>query len=169
MRNKEQAGMEWAETEQPRPRHKTKFIVILIVVLALLLCAGVWIGVEVAGGSGNSAAPSGYIAVYMTTGDVYFGKPNWFPSLSLTNALYLQRSTDQTGKTQIGIAPFSGVFWQPVGDIHLNGQQILFWASISKGSQIVQAIENPASLTNQQQQAPASAGPAATSTTGSNK
>jgi hypothetical protein len=146
---------------------KFTFFLLLVVVL-VLLGGGVWIGVSMAGPKpAAGAAPSGYIAVYMTTGDIYFGKPSWFPSLVLRNSLYLQRSVDQSGKTQLGLSSFTDAFWRPVGDIHINSNQVLFWAPVREDSQIVQAIENPGSLTGQPSSPAQGAVPAATSSASS--
>lgn len=128
-------------------KNKKLFIVLFVVVLVVLIGLGVWIGVAIVGSrTANPAAPSGYTAVYMTSGDIYFGKLHWFPKPYLTDALYVTRSTGQNGQTQLGLAAFTSSFWSPVGDIYFNPSQVLFTASLRNDSQIIAAIQNPALL-----------------------
>lgn len=122
------------------------FVVLVVVVVAL----GIWIGLAISGSGAMSSAsnpdgPSPYSAVYLATGDIYFGKLSWFPSPHLTDVWYLTRSQDQSGQTQLGVAPFKSVSWGPVDEINLDTKQIVFWTALSNGSQMVQAIEGTAS------------------------
>ena len=134
---------------------KFAFFFFLIVIVVLII-VGILIGLMVVSSHGGSDpnAPSPYTAVYMTSGDIYFGKLSTFPHLRLTDVWYLERSTAQNGQPQVGIAPFTSAFWGPVGDIDINSQSVLFYAPIKNGSQLVQAFENPSSV-QQAAQAPA--------------
>jgi len=128
-------------------KNKKLFIVLFFVILVVLIGLGVWIGMAVVGNrTADPSAPSGYTAVYMTSGDIYFGKLHWFPREYLSDALYVVRSTGQSGQAQLGLATFKSAFWNPVGDIYLNPAQILFTAPLRNDSQIVAAIQNPALL-----------------------
>ncbi|MBI2623586.1 MAG: hypothetical protein HYW65_03360 [Candidatus Liptonbacteria bacterium] len=129
-----------------------RFAVIVIVIVIVLVLAGVWVGSLIAGGKRGA---SGYTAVFLVTGDVYFGKLSWFPSPKLSSAWFLQRGVDQQNQPQLGLAPFTSVFWGPAGDVYLNPKQILFWAPIKPESQVAQAIANPQSV---QQAAPPAGG-----------
>jgi len=126
-----------------------RFAVIIIAIVVVLVILGVWAGSFLAGS--KQAGASGYTAVFLTSGDVYFGKLSWFPWPKLTKAWFLQRSVDQQNQPQLGLAPFSSVFWGPAGDVFLNPKQILFWAPIASDSSVAKAIENPDSI---RQQAP---------------
>jgi hypothetical protein len=126
-----------------------RLAIILVVLVLVLILLGVWVGSFLSGG--KQAGASGYTAVFLVTGDVYFGKLSWFPSPKLSKAWFLQRSVGQDNQPQLGLAPFSSVFWGPAGDMYLNPKQILFWAPIKADSQVAKAIENPAAV---QQQTP---------------
>ena len=128
-----------------------RFKILVVVVVVVLVLAGVWVGSRIASAKGAN----GYTAVFLVSGDVYFGKLSWFPWPRLTNVWFLQRSVDKENQPQLGLAPFSSVFWGPAGDVYLNPKQILFWAPIKPDSKVAQAIENPASI---QQQAPPAGG-----------
>jgi len=116
--------------------------IVIVVVLA------VWAGIEIAGmtGGSNANAASPYSAVYLTTGDVYFGKLSWFPSPHMSDVWYITRNQGQNGQTQLGLAPMKSIFWGPIGNISLNAQDIVFSTRLLNSSQVVQAIENPSSL-----------------------
>ena len=144
---------------------KFAFFFFLIVIVVLII-VGILIGLMVVGSHGGSDpnAPSPYTAVYMTSGDIYFGKLSTFPHLRLMDVWYLERSTAQNGQPQVGVAPFTSAFWGPVGDIEINSQSVLFYAPIKNGSQLVQAFENPSAVQRAAPQAPV-----ATTTPSSNK
>ncbi len=129
-------------------KNKKLLIVAFFVVLAILIGLGVWAVIEITGSNNtNPAGPSGYTAVYMISGDVYFGKLHSFPKPYLTDVLYITRNTGQNGQVQLGLASFKSVSWAPVGDIYFNPNQVLFTAPLRNDSQIVAAIQNPALLT----------------------
>jgi hypothetical protein len=119
-------------------------IVILVVLIAII--AGVWMAVS-ASKDPNGASP--YSAVYLTSGDIYFGKLSWFPQPHLTDVWYLQRSTDASGQTQVSVAPLKSVFWGPMDEVTLNANQILFTTRLSNSSQLVSGFENPQLLQQQ--------------------
>jgi len=128
-------------------KNKKLFITLFFVILVILIGLGIWIGITMVGSHATDpAAPSGYTAVYMTSGDIYFGKLHSFPKPYLTDALYVTRNTGQNGQTQLGLATFKSAFWSPVGEIYFNPSQVLFTAPLRNDSQIITAIQNPTSL-----------------------
>lgn len=116
-----------------------------VVVLVVLIAIGAWVWMEMTAAK-DTDGPSAYSAVYLTSGDIYYGKLSWFPQPHLTNVWYLQRSTDTSGKTQVAVVPLKSVFWGPVDEITLNTSQILFWTHLKNSSQLVSGFENPQSL-----------------------
>ncbi len=123
-------------------------LVLIVILLALVavLTVKYW---RVRG----EASVSSYTAVYMASGDIYFGKMHWFPRSRLTNVWYLQRSVNQQNQPQLSLAKFQDVFWGPVDEIYLNSDQILFWTSLRNDSQVVKAFVNPSLLQQQAQPA----------------
>ncbi len=115
--------------------------VIFIVVVAL--CAGIWIFTH---SSRGPDGPSPYSAVYLTSGDIYYGKLSWFPQPHLTDVWYLQRSTAADGSSVVSVAALRNVFWGPVDEINLNPKNILFWTNLRNDSQLVSGFENPQAL-----------------------
>ena len=134
-----------------------KIIIGLVILVVILIGAGIWVGVYLA--SARSSAASPYSAVIMSSGDMYFGKLSWFPSPHMTNVVLLQRTVDDKNQTQLSLLPYPKVVWGPVDYISLNAKNIISWSSIRSDSQMVKAIEDPASFSN----APASASQAPSS------
>lgn len=122
---------------------KKLIVVILIVVVVLIAFV---LGLTFALEGRVSANRSPYKAVYMATGDIYFGKMSWFPKPRLKGVWYLQRGVDQNSQPQLGVAPFSRVFWGPVDEIYLNPRQIVFWTSLRADSELAKALANPSLL-----------------------
>ncbi len=146
------------------------FGIVIIVIIALAAWAGFVIaGVRSGGTNPNAASP--YSAVYLTSGDIYFGKLSWFPSPHMTDVWFLERNQGQDGQAQLAIAPMKSVFWGPTDEINFNPQNILFWTHLINSSQVVQMMENPSSAEQPQATGAPGAtaptqptGPAATST-----
>ena len=95
---------------------------------------------------------SEFAAVYMVTGDIYFGKLDWLPGPRLRNVWYMQRSAVQGQESQLGLAPLKGAFWTPIDEIYLNMGQIVFWTRVKAGSQMAQALQNPEAFGQSAQQ-----------------
>ena len=123
--------------------NKNLFPVFIIIIL-VLVGVGVWLGVSFGRSAGGGASP--YSAVYLTTGDIYFGKLSWFPNPRLTNVWLPQRNVDSLNQPQLGLTPLTSAFWGPVDEIYLSPKQIVFWTRLSKASAVAKAFDNPALL-----------------------
>ncbi len=90
-----------------------------------------------------------YWAVYLDTGDLYFGKLSYFPKASLSNAYILQRNA-QDSQNPFSISKFSNVFWGPEDRIYINKENIVWKTKLKPDSQIVNFINNPQSAQPEQ-------------------
>lgn len=132
-----------------------RFLIISVLIFLILIGLGIWIGSNLS--QPNPSGPSEYSAVYLSTGDIYYGILSWFPWPHLKNVWLLQRSVDQNNQPQLSIAPFSRAFWGPVDEVYLNPKQVIFWTRLRNDSQVLKAIQNPSALQQQPQaQQPAS-------------
>lgn len=121
-----------------------KILIILIVIIVILVAVGVWLGSWALGlGKPNNSGPSEYSAVYMSTGDIYYGKLDWFPWPKIKNVWFLQRGVNAQNQAQLGIVPFNTAFWGPVDEVYLNPKQIIFWTHLRNDSQVAKAFANP--------------------------
>jgi len=113
---------------------------VIFVLVVLGVAVGLWLGQLMA----SDASP--YSAVYLATGDIYFGKLSWFPTPKLENVWFVQRSVDQSNQVRSGLARFTGAFWGPVDRVYLNSRQIVFWTRISSTSDVAKVFSDPALL-----------------------
>lgn len=109
-------------------------------VLAGAILAGILLGEAYL----NTASP--YSAVYLTTGEVYFGKLAYIPRLRLTDAWFLDRVTGANGEVSYLVKPFSQVFWKPVNELILNPDQVIFSARLDARGEVAKRIASPSSL-----------------------
>lgn len=84
---------------------------------------------------------SGYAAVYLSTGDVYFGKLSRFPKMALTNVWFLAKSENGFSVNQLTKA-----VWGPEDKIVFNRDNVVWVAALDKESQLLEALENPESI-----------------------
>jgi len=111
-----------------------KTLLILIIVLLVALAVIVY---WQKGGFAKS-----YWAVYLNTGDLYFGELHEFPTLHLTDTWFIQRNA-QDAANPFTLANFSQAFWKPESEIYLNDKDIVWKAKLQDSSPILAAIKNP--------------------------
>jgi len=143
---------------------KNFLIIALAVVILIFIGAGVWFGFYWSSRQPNPAGASEYSAVYLSTGEIYYGVLSWFPSPRLTNVWLLQRGVDQDNQPQLSIGAFNRSFWGPVDEVRLNPKQIIFWTRLRNDSQVLKLIQNPSTLQQQPQAQQPAASPAPTGT-----
>lgn len=117
------------------PRFLWGFIAVLALVMTVVLASyyvpafGNFIK---SGFTGEEA----YYAVYMDSGDVYFGK---FKSrFKLTDVYILSRNP--AGENQPYLSKLSDVFWGPSGEMVINPQKISWISKLSRESQVLSYI-----------------------------
>lgn len=116
--------------------------ILLVIVVVLLIALGIVIYWQ----KGGFEKP--YWAVYLNTGDLYFGKLSSFPKLSLSGVLLLQRNP-QDAQNPLSLAEFKEVFWGPEDKIYLNNENIIWKTKLRKDSKIIEFIKNPPAQTVQ--------------------
>ncbi len=90
-----------------------------------------------------------YYAVYLNTGDIYFGKISNFPKFSLSDAWYIQRNP-QDAQNPMSLAKFEQSFWGPGDKLYLNEDSIIWKAKLREDSQVLNFIKNPQQAQAQQ-------------------
>lgn len=112
-----------------------KFLLGIVVVLAVIL-----VGL-VAWQVFFTSSPM--YAVYLKTGDLYFGKLVNFPSFGLKD-VYTISVNQQDQKNPISVQKFSNVFWGPGDFMKINRDQVVWTNELSSDSQLVQLVkQNP--------------------------
>lgn len=123
--------------------NKLNKILILTVVVLLIVLAAILYWQK-----GGFEKP--YYAVYLNTGDLYFGKLDYFPKLSLKDVYFLQTNADNK-ENPLSITKFENVFWGPKNSIYLNDEAIIWKAKLKKDSQLLQVINGGQAVQPQSQ------------------
>jgi len=86
-----------------------------------------------------------YYAVYLDTGDLYFGELSRFPYFSLSNVWYLQRDSQGQGNT---LSEFAKAAWGPEDKIKINRDRVVWTAKISNASELIPYINKSSGQKN---------------------
>lgn len=120
-----------------------KVLLIILIVLVILL-VGVLSYLLVFKKEAN------FYAVYLRTGDLYFGKLVRFPSFGLKQ-VYLFQVNPQNQQTPLSVQKFDNIFWGPEDFIKINKENVVWIAKLNKNGQLYQLIKNNPQLLQQEQ------------------
>jgi len=123
---------------------KNKSLKIILIVLASLVVIGIIAGAIF------SFVHRPYMAVYLATGDIYFGRVSSFPQVTIQDPWFFRRAEDGS----VSLERFSDAVWMPEDVIKINRDQIVFMARISENSQIIAMMEGRIDPQQQQPQQP---------------
>lgn len=82
-----------------------------------------------------------YSAVYLNTGDIYFGKLSRFPRMTLRDVWFLQKGSD--AQQGFGLSQFEKAFWGPEDKMVINDESVIWVTELKDDSEVVRAIKNP--------------------------
>jgi len=96
-----------------------------------------------------------YHAVFLRTGDMYFGKLSRFPKLTLSDAWYLQVTTQEDQQAGFNLAKFTNTVFGPQDKMEINKENVVWISKLSNDSQVVSFIlqSEDSALQNAQPQA----------------
>jgi hypothetical protein len=140
-----------------QPGSKMPWIILGVIVIVLIVVAAVFSGKLFAGKNFGALNPvgvsSGYQAVFLTNGQVYFGKLSHFSAdyVTLDDIYYLQVGPQQgssitpsqsstTPGQQISLVKLGNELHGPVDEMHINRSQVLFYEDLKSDGQVVKAI-----------------------------
>lgn len=112
---------------------------ILLIIVVILLVALIFIAWKP--NIFGSFKKSQYYAVYLLSGDLYFGKMTWYNPYVLSDVRVVQK--EQAGKDSqpnMNLVKFQDIFWGPTGDLKLSKENILWISKLSNESQVVKII-----------------------------
>lgn len=107
----------------------------LLGVIVLLILTGIGLLVN------KNLNASSYYAVFMSTGDMYFGQLHRFPKLGLASVYALQKNTDNR-ETPFSLVKFGDAFWGPQDYMQLSKENVLWISKLKADSQVVKFIES---------------------------
>ena len=129
--------------------NKTNKVLLIVIIILLVLLAGFVIIKEVIG------KPT-YTAVYLKTGDLYFGKLVRFPYFGLKEP-YLLQVNQANQQNPLSVQRFKNVFWGPSDVLKINRSEVVWYTTLRDDSDLAKVfVQNPDLLPQQsaQQQAP---------------
>lgn len=115
--------------------NKKSFVWILVVVLVVLIA---FLAFQ------NFSKGSSFYAVYLQTGDLYFGKLTRFPVFGLKDPYMLQVQNDQ--ENPLSIQKFENIFWGPEGYLRINRDEVVWLTKLNSEGQLAQVLKNNPNL-----------------------
>lgn len=86
---------------------------------------------------------SEWSAIYLKTGELYFGHLTRFPYFALTN-VYMLQANPSSPQTPLSIQKFSKVFWGPQDKLRINREEVVWMTELEKNGQLAQILNtNP--------------------------
>jgi len=115
--------------------NKDKFFKIALIVAIILLIILIYLSfIDKA-----TVIKNPYYAVYLRTGDMYFGKISKFPKFTLSDVWFLQASMNEQGG--VDVLKFSNAIFGPVDKMEINTDNIVWTAKLRDDSQVVKFIQ----------------------------
>ncbi len=120
-------------------------IAIATIVIAIVL------SLTALGPSVGAQAPKGkqYQAVFLTNGQVYFGKLKGTSGnyITLKDVFYIQSNPQQAGASaspqpQLSLVQLGNEIHGPESQMQIANNQVIFWENLKSDSKVVQAINN---------------------------
>jgi hypothetical protein len=156
-RQMQSAGPQVLQTGKRASRFKSHRLVLLLSCLIVLLAIGMfwswWLfGRNVAFDETKNINRDEFQAVFLTNGQVYFGKlsglNNKYVTISDIYYLQVQQSTGLQGasntttpSSQVSLAKLGSELHGPEDKMYVANGQMLFWENLKNSSKVVQAID----------------------------
>jgi len=96
-----------------------------------------------------------YHAVFLRSGDMYFGKLSRFPKLTLADVWYLQVNTQENQQTGFKLVKFTNMVFGPKDEMEINKDNVVWISKLRDDSQVVSFIlqsKNPVLQNTQSQE-----------------
>ena len=123
---------------------------VVALVVVVLVALGAWFAFSKMGGDAGVKGGQ-YQAVFLTNGQVYFGKVSNVNGdyVELSDIYYLQvqqsvqpEAKDKTDQSQVSLAKLGSELHGPEDAMHISRQQVLFWENLKNDGKVVQAINS---------------------------
>ena len=111
-------------------------------VAVIIVAAGIFYWVK-------KESENSFFAVYVRTGEIYFGKLSYFPHPSIADVYVLQLTGDKDNP--YSVSRFKDSVWGPEGTIYLNSENVVWKAKLASDSKIIEMIKsNQGTVTSKQ-------------------
>jgi hypothetical protein len=115
--------------------NKDKFFKITLIVAIILLMILVYISFV----DKTKAIKNPYYAVYLQTGDMYFGKLSRFPKLILSDVWFIQASVEEQGG--VDLIKYSNAMFGPEDKMEINRENVVWISKLRDDSQVFNYIK----------------------------
>ena len=115
--------------------NKDKFIKISLIIAIILLSVLVYVSFL-----NKIDKQLTYHAVFLRSGDMYFGKLSRFPKLTLSDVWYLQVNTQENQQTGFNLAKFTNMVFGPKDKMEINKENVVWISKLTDDSQVVSFI-----------------------------
>ena len=133
--------------------NKDKFIKIVLILAIILLSVLVYATL----GNKVNTIKNPYHAVFLRTGDMYFGKLSRFPKLVLSDVWFLQVTTQEDQQAEFNLAKFSNAMFGPKDKMEINKDNVVWISKLRDDSQVVTFILQSKNVASQNVQPQATA------------
>ena len=128
-----------------------RVLAILLIIVSIAVLA--WFGLKALNAATADSSVKGkqYQAVFLTNGQVYFGKVSHTDSsyVKLTDIYYLQvqqqvqpKDQNSSQQPQVSLAKLGGELHGPEDVMYISRQQVLFWENLKDDGKVVKAIKD---------------------------
>lgn len=119
-------------------KKRPTIVVLGVFLIGVLIAATVWLVFP----KGQQINTSTYQAVYLTNGQMYFGKLQNTDGAYLTiKSPYMPQSTSSPQDTASAIIKVKNQLWGPEDSIAIRSDQVSFWQNLRDDSKVTQAIK----------------------------
>ncbi len=115
---------------------KNKFYTIALIIAIILLGILVYISFI----NKVDKKPT-YHAVFLRTGDMYFGKLSRFPKLTLSDVWFIQRNVDEK-QGGFNLMKYSNAMFGPEDKMEINKENVVWISKLRNDSQVVNYIQS---------------------------
>ncbi|HEY2003522.1 MAG TPA: hypothetical protein VGH44_00205 [Candidatus Saccharimonadia bacterium] len=126
-----------------------RILAILLIIVSVVVLG--WFGNKALAALTSDGGVKGkqYQAVFLTNGQVYFGKVSHVDSsyVKLTDIYYLQvqqqvqpKDNSSSQQPQVSLAKLGGELHGPEDVMYISRQQVLFWENLKNDGKVVKAI-----------------------------
>jgi len=116
--------------------NKTSKLLLIIIIILVVAIGATYLWQK-------TSKKSAFHAVYLETGDLYFGKLVRFPHFGLKNIYVLQINTGDP-ENPISIQKFVNLFWAPQDYMKLNRNKVIWTVGIEGASDLAKLLRtNP--------------------------
>jgi hypothetical protein len=109
-----------------------------LIILLLGIVGGLSAKLFMGSGVGFAGQENYYAAVYVDSGEIYFGKLTTTPGLTLSNVHFLEKDTSGN----YVVSKFTDALYAPSETLRLNPDKVIWISRLKEDSQLMKTLKN---------------------------